>query len=164
MISTADLVDQYADSVQGCELQFRSYGRRNQFEGEIVTVDCMEDNVLVRQALEEPGAGKVLVVEGHGSLRCALMGDVIAGLGTGNGWEGVVIHGAVRDVAALRELHLGVLALGSNPCKSSKLGSGTRGATLQFGGVTFPPGGWLVADEDGVLVSAKRLPPDGRQP
>lgn len=161
VISTADLVDRYADSVQGCELQFRSFGARMRFQGEIVTVDCMEDNVLLKQALQEPGRGKVLVVDGHGSLRRALIGDVIAGIGVANGWEGVVIHGAVRDVAALRELPLGVLALGSNPCKSAKLGAGTSGAGLQFGGVTFQPGWWLAADEDGVLVSPSRLPADG---
>lgn len=144
--------------MQSCELQFRSYGRRTRFAGEIVTVDCIEDNALVKQALQDPGQGKVLVVDGHGSLRCALMGDVIAGIGVANGWEGVVIHGAVRDVAALRELDLGVLALGSNPAKSAKRGTGIDGPAVRFGGVTFPPGGWLVADEDGLLVSANRLP------
>ena len=157
VLSTADLVDQYEGSVQCCELQFRSFGRRNRFAGEVVTVDCVEDNVLVKQALQDPGQGKVLVVEGHGSLRCALVGDVIAGMGLANGWEGIVIHGAVRDVAALRELDLGVLALGSNPAKSAKRGSGVRGAAVRFGGVTFQPGWWLVADEDGVLVSADRI-------
>ncbi len=158
MISTADLVDQYEGSVQSCELQFRSFGRRHRFAGEIVTVDCIEDNVLVKQALQDPGHGKVLVVDGHGSLRCALAGDVIAGIGQDNGWEGIVIHGAVRDVAAMRELNLGVLALGSNPAKSAKRGTGTQDAAVRFGGVTFQPGWWLVADEDGVLVSANRLP------
>ena len=158
MIPTADLVDRYEGSVQCCELQLRSFGRRNRFAGEIVTVDCIEDNVLVKQALQDPGRGKVLVIDGHGSLRCALVGDVIAGTALANGWEGIVIHGAVRDVTALRELDLGVLALGSNPAKSAKRGTGIRGAAVRFGGVTFQQGWWLVADEDGVLVSANRLP------
>jgi regulator of ribonuclease activity A len=158
VVSTADLVDRYGDGVQCCELQFRAFAGRDRFEGEIVTVDCVEDNVLVKQTLQDPGRGKVLVVDGHGSLRCALIGDVIAGIGVANGWEGVVVNGAVRDVVALRHLELGVLALGSNPCKSAKEGTGVRGATLRFGGVTFQPGGWLVADEDGVLVSPRRLP------
>ena len=164
VLSTADLVDRYEGSVQCCELQFRSFGGRNRFAGEIVTVDCIEDNVLVKQALQDTGQGKVLVVDGHGSLRCALVGDVIAGMGVVNGWEGVVIHGAVRDVAALRELDLGVLALGSNPAKSAKRGTGIEGAAVRFGGVTFQPGSWLVADEDGVLVSMNRLPPEAEHP
>lgn len=158
-------MDLYEGSVQSCELQFRSFGRRARFAGEIVTVDCVEDNVLVKQALQDPGRGKVLVVDGHGSLRSALAGDVIAGIGQANGWEGIVIHGAVRDVAALRELDLGVLALGSNPAKSAKRGTGIRDSQVRFGGVTFQPGWWLVADEDGVLVSADRLPSgDGADP
>jgi regulator of ribonuclease activity A len=160
VIPTADLVDRYGESVRSCELQFRSFAARGSFQGEIVTVDCVEDNVLVKEALQEPGRGKVLVVDGHGSLRCALVGDVIAGIGAASGWEGLVIHGAVRDVAALRDLDLGLLALGSNPCKSAKLGNGTRGAAVRFGGVTFPPGGWLAADEDGVLVSDTPLAPE----
>jgi regulator of ribonuclease activity A len=160
VISTADLVDRYESAVQCCETQFRSFGRRSRFAGEIVTVDCIEDNVLVKQALQGPGRGKVLVVDGHGSLRCALVGDMIAGAALANGWEGLVIHGAVRDVAGLRRLDLGVLALGSNPCRSAKLGAGQRGVIVRFGGVAFQPGWWLVADEDGVLVATDRLPPD----
>lgn len=159
VISTADLVDRYGESVQTCELQFRSFGGRGRFSGEIVTVDCEEDNVLVKQALQDPGRGKVLVVDGHGSLRCALLGDVIGGIGVASGWEGVVVHGAVRDVVALHDLDIGVLALGSNPAKSAKLGTGTRGSAVRFGGATFQPGGWLVADEDGVLVSPTPLTP-----
>lgn len=160
MMSTADLVDRYEGFVACCELQFRSFGRRNHFAGEITTIDCVEDNVLVRETLTDRGDGKVLVVDGHGSLLCALVGDVIAGMAAANGWEGLVIHGAVRDVAALAGLDIGVLALGANPCKSGKSRSGTVGADVQFGGVTFRPGMWLVADEDGVLVAANRLPPE----
>lgn len=164
MIPTADLVDRYEGSVQCCELQFRSFGRRSRFQGEIRTVDCVEDNVLVKETLQDPGRGRVLVVDGHGSLRCALVGDVIAGMGLANGWAGLVIHGAVRDVAALGGLDLGVLALGANPVRSAKRGMGVRDAVVRFGGVTFQPGWWLVADEDGVLVSRNRLPGEDGAP
>lgn len=158
MIRTADLVDRFEDSVSSCEVQFRSFGGRRAFAGQIVTIDCVEDNVLIKQTLGNPGHGKVLVVDGHGSLRCALVGDVIAGLGLANGWAGIVINGAVRDVVALRDMAIGVLALGSNPSKSAKRCQGSVGVPLRFGGVVFRPGDYLVADDDGILVSSVALP------
>ncbi|SDP50727.1 regulator of ribonuclease activity A [Pedococcus dokdonensis] len=152
-VSTADLYDEHGDALQSCSVQFRHYGGKPSFEGTITTIRCHRDNALVKAALAEDGAGKVLVVDGGGSLESALMGDLIAGSAVDHGWEGVVVHGAVRDVAALRELALGALALGSNPRKSAKDGVGERDVVVSFGGVDFAPGQHLYADEDGILVT-----------
>lgn len=149
---TADLVDEHGEALQSCDLQLRQYGARARFAGTAVTLRCHQDNALVKAALAEPGAGKVLVVDGGGSLHTALMGDLIAASAVANGWEGVVIHGAVRDVAALRELDLGVKALGSNPRKSAKDGAGERDVVVEFGGVSFAPGATVVSDDDGIVV------------
>ncbi|MGI5270202.1 ribonuclease E activity regulator RraA [Nonomuraea sp. CA-218870] len=155
-VSTADLYDERGDELDSCDLQLRQYGGRRAFHGRIATVRCHQDNALVKAALAEPGEGRVLVVDGGGSVRTALMGDVIAGSAVAGGWAGVVINGAVRDVAALRELDLGVKALGSNPRKSAKDGAGERDVPVSFGGVTFHPGAELWSDDDGILVT--RLP------
>lgn len=150
--TTADLADELGDAVRSCDLQMHAYGGRRRFRGPIATVRCHEDNMVMRSALEGPGHGQVLVVDGGGSLRVALMGDTIAALATSNGWAGVVINGAVRDVAALSAIDLGVKALGSNPRKSSKHGAGESGVPVTFGGVTFVPGEFIVSDDDGIVV------------
>jgi regulator of ribonuclease activity A len=152
LIPTADLVDQHGDALGSCDLQLRQFGGRARFQGEIVTVRCHEDNALLKTVLGGPGQGKVLVVDGGGSLHSALVGDVIAGLAVSNGWEGIVIHGVVRDVAALGTLDIGIKALGSNPRKSSKQGTGEHDVPVSFGGAVFAPGAQLVSDEDGVVV------------
>src|SRR5690606_37374538 len=152
-VSTADLYDERGDELDSCDLQLRQYGGRSAFSGRIVTVRCFQDNALVRSVLAEPGEGRVLVVDGGGSLHTALMGDVIATMAVENGWSGVVINGAVRDVAALRRLDLGIKALGSNPRKSAKTGAGERDVPVTFGGVTFHPGAELCSDDDGILVT-----------
>lgn len=156
-LSTADLFDQYEARVTSCDTQFRQYGGVSAFSGELATVRCFQDNVLLKQVLSHPGDGRVLVVDGGGSLATALVGDVIAGLAYGNGWSGLVIHGAVRDTLALGVLAIGVKALGSNPRRSQKAGTGEVGVPLSFGGVTFVPGHWLCSDEDGILLSATPL-------
>ena len=143
-VSTADLWDERGDALQSCSVQLRHYGGRTAFSGAISTVRCHRDNALVKAALAEPGEGRVLVVDGGGSLESALMGDLIAASAVERGWAGVVIHGAVRDVAALRDLPLGALALGSNPRKSAKDGVGERDVPVAFGGVEFVPGQTLV--------------------
>lgn len=153
--ATADLYDERGDDLDSCDLQLRQYGGRRAFSGRIVTVRCHQDNALLKSVLSEPGEGRVLVVDGGGSVHTALMGDVIAGIAVANGWSGVVINGAVRDVAALRELDLGVKALGSNPRTSAKTGAGERDVPVSFGGVTFRPGAELFSDDDGILVSGK---------
>lgn len=154
---TADLVDQYSDILQCCHTQFRDYGRRTRFHGPLRTLKLFEDNALLKQTLMEPGNGAVLVVDGAGSLRCSLLGDFIAGLGASNGWAGMVVRGAVRDVVALRDLDFGLKALGSNPWRSTKTGAGVRDVPLRFGGVEFRPGDWLYADEDGIVLSDHEL-------
>jgi len=149
--TTADVLDEYGDRAAVCLLRFRSFGRPA-FSGRIATVRCFEDNVLLRRSLEEPGESRVLVVDGGGSERCALLGDNIASLAVRNGWAGIVLNGCVRDSAALESLELGVKALGTNPRQSRKEGAGEAGVPLAFGGVVFTPGSQLYADADGVVV------------
>jgi regulator of ribonuclease activity A len=151
---TADLVDDIGPDVRSCDVQFRQYGGQTQFAGPISTVRCLQDNALLKSVLSTPGEGGVLVVDGEGSLHTALVGDVIAELARSNGWAGLVVHGAVRDAAALRDLDLGIKALGTNPRKSSKTGAGERDVTLSFGGVTFVPGDIAYSDDDGIVVVA----------
>jgi regulator of ribonuclease activity A len=152
MPATADLLDDYGDGAAVCEIEFRQFGAVRNFAGEISTVRCHEDNVLVKQRVSKPGHGRVLVVDGEGSLRVALVGDMVAGLARDNGWAGLVIYGAVRDVASLAGLELGVKALGTNPRPSGKTGAGEIDVQVTFGGVTFRPGAILYSDEDGVVV------------
>ena len=156
--ATADLVDEYGERVQSCSTQLRSYGGRPRFAGTIATIRCHRDNGLVKAVLNSPGQGRVLVVDGGGSLESALMGDLIAAAAVQNGWAGAVIHGAVRDTVALAGLDLGVRALGSNPRKSAKDGAGERDVEVTFGGVTFVPGHHLWADEDGILTATSADP------
>ena len=155
--ATADLIDDHGDTLRSCTTQFWQYGGRSVFCGPVRTVKCHEDNGLVKQVLNTPGEGAVLVVDGGGSLRSALMGDMIAEAAVANGWSGVVIHGAVRDTVALGELELGVKALGSNPRKSVKDAAGRLDVPVSFGDVTFVPGEWLYSDEDGIVVNAEKL-------
>jgi regulator of ribonuclease activity A len=150
--ATADLVDQHGDALASSDLQLRQYGGLRSFTGTVRTVRCFQDNALVKQVLATPGEGQVLVVDGDGSLHAALMGDLIAASAVAHGWAGVVVHGAVRDVAALRDLPLGVKALGSNPRKSAKNGAGEVDVPVSFGGVTYRPGQRLWSDDDGIVV------------
>ena len=154
---TADLIDAHGEKLQSCEIQFRQYGRRRNFYGPVRTIKTLEDNALIKQTLGLPGHGAVLVVDGGGSLRTALMGDMIAGDALKNGWAGVIVRGAVRDVDALGQLELGIKALGSNPRKSAKAGTGSVDVPVSFGGVNFTPGSWVYSDEDGLVVSAQQI-------
>ena len=156
-LRTADLVDEHESSLRCCEVQFRQFGAVARFAGPVRTVKCFEDNSLIKQAMSEPGEGGVLVVDGGGSLRCSLLGDYIAGLGVKNGWAGLVLWGAVRDTVALGQLAIGVKALGANPLRSTKTGSGHRDVPVAFGGIVFRPQDWLYSDEDGIVVSDRRL-------
>ncbi len=150
--ATADLYDEHGDDLASCDLQFRQFGAHRAFTGRVTTVRCFEDNALLKSVVEQPGDGRVLVVQGGGSLHRALMGDNIATIAADNGWAGVVIHGAVRDVAELAGIPLGIKALGSNPRKSTKTGAGDRDVPVTFGGTTFTPGDTLWSDDDGVVV------------
>ena len=149
--ATADLVDDFQDVVKSCATQFRDFGGRKKFHGPVTTVTCRNDNALLKSILSEPSDGGVLVVDGGGNMETALMGDLIAAMGQKNGWSGVVILGPIRDSVAIGEMDFGVKALGTNPMKSTKTGAGERNSPVQIGGVAFMPGGWVYADEDGIL-------------
>ncbi|MFJ5699746.1 ribonuclease E activity regulator RraA [Arthrobacter sp. NPDC093139] len=151
-ISTADLYDERGEELASIALQFQSLGGHSRFSGPVRTIRCLEDNALVKSTLGSPGNGAVLVVDGNGSLRTALMGDMIAASAVANGWAGVVIHGAIRDREAIADLPLGVKALGSNPRKSAKAGAGETDVDLLIDGVTIRPGATIWCDPDGILV------------
>ena len=151
---TADLVDDIGPDVRSCDVQFRQFGARTQFAGPISTVRCVEDNALLKSVLSTPGEAGVLVIDGGGSLHTALVGDLIADLARSNNWAGLIVHGAVRDAAALRNIDLGIKALGTNPRKSGKTGAGERDVTVSFGGVEFVPGDIAYCDDDGIVVVA----------
>jgi regulator of ribonuclease activity A len=155
--ATADLVDAYGPELRVCDIQFRQFGGLRIFSGPVRTVSCHEDNGLLRDLLRTPGSGGVLVVDGGGSLRTALVGDLIAGAAQANGWAGLVVHGAVRDSAALCRLDLGIKALGTIPRKSGKTGAGGVDVPVTFGHVTFQPGDMLHADDDGIVLLQQRL-------
>ncbi|MFV8782715.1 ribonuclease E activity regulator RraA [Microbulbifer sp. SA54] len=156
-ISTPDLCDEFPDSVQAVEPMFLSYGGRQQFGGEVVTIKCFEDNSLVRELVAESGRGKVLVVDAGGSMRRACLGDMLAEKACTNGWEGILMYGCIRDVDAIAALDLGVQALGCHPMKTEKKGIGERDLPVTFGGVTFRPGDYVYADNNGVIVSPHPL-------
>lgn len=154
--TTPDLCDTHPE-VQVAEPLFRGYGGRVAFHGAIATVRCHEDNSRVRELAGTPGQGRVMVVDGGGSLRRALLGDQIAATAARNGWAGFLIHGAVRDVEVLAQLDLGVQALAAHPMKTEKRGLGEVDVPVRFAGVDFHPGHWLYADGNGVIVSARKL-------
>jgi regulator of ribonuclease activity A len=151
---TADLVDDIGPDVRSCDVQFRQFGAWTQFAGPITTVRCSQDNALLKSVLSTPGDGGVLVVDGGASLHTALVGDLIAELARSNEWAGLIVHGAVRDAAALRDMEIGIKALGTNPRKSEKTGAGERDVTLTFGGVEFIPGDIAYSDDDGIVIVA----------
>lgn len=158
---TPDLCDEFeaelGKTVRVVAPMFQPYGASTSFSGEIVTLKIFEDNSLVREAFAENGKGKVLVIDGGGSLRCALVGDQLAILAQKNGWEGTVVYGCIRDSGDINGIAIGVRALNTHPQKSIKKGAGDKNIAVTFGGVTFNPGEWLYADEDGILVSTKPL-------
>jgi regulator of ribonuclease activity A len=151
-VNTADLYDERGEELDSLALQFQSIGGHSHFSGPVRTLRCFEDNALVKSTLSTPGDGAVLVVDGSGSLRTALMGDLIAASAVSNGWAGVVVNGAIRDRTAIAELPLGVKALGSNPRKSAKAGAGEVDVELVIDGVTIRPGAMIWCDPDGILV------------
>ncbi|HEY4366548.1 MAG TPA: ribonuclease E activity regulator RraA [Steroidobacteraceae bacterium] len=154
---TADLCDQFSDELQVCEPLFRSFGEHLRFGGPIATIKCFEDNSRVRDLVAERGDGRVLVVDAGGSMRRGVLGDQLAQKAVDNGWAGFVIFGCVRDSAAIAQMPIGVRALGTLPMKTDKRGEGQRDLTVQFAGVTFRPGAWVYADEDGIVVAQRAL-------
>ena len=157
MRPTPDLYDDFEDIATTCSIQFRDFGGKRQFSGPIRTVQCRNDNQLFRALMDEPGNGAIAVVDGKGSTEVALIGDIIAAKAAKNGWSGVVIFGAVRDVAVLKTIDLGIKAIGSNPAKSIKRGEGAVDAVLHFGGARFEPGHWIYCDENGLLIASEEL-------
>ncbi len=155
--TTADLCDAFDGEVQVATPIFQSFGAVAAFAGPIATVKVFEDNALVKAALSEPGAGRILVVDGGGSLRCALVGDQIAALAVQNAWAGVIVWGCIRDSLAIGSLALGVRALATHPRKTLKQGAGYRQIPLQFADVCWTPGDWAYVDADGIVVARRRL-------
>lgn len=152
-----DLCDEFPDLVRVVAPMFRSFGGRSSFGGQIVTVKCHEDNSLVAKQVEEPGSGRVLVVDGGGSMRCGLLGDNLAERAVGSGWEGVIVYGCVRDVDAMAGLDLGVQALAAHPMRSVKRDVGLLNEVVGFGGVEFVPGEFVYADNNGIAVASRAL-------
>ena len=156
-MNTCDLCDAFEAEVRVLELPLRDYGGRVAFSGIVSTVKALEDNSRVREAVSEPGHGRVLVIDGGGSLRRSMLGDMLAEKAVANGWSGVLVHGAIRDSAAIGALDLGVKALATCPMKTDKRGQGLRDVPVSFGGLTIVPGQWLAADEDGVVLAERAL-------
>jgi len=154
---TTDISDTLNQDATIVSPGFRHYGATMMFSGTISTIRCFEDNSLVRSALETPGEGRVLVVDGGASMRCALLGDLLAAMGSNNGWSGVVVNGCVRDSADLAEIQLGIMALATHPKKSVKLGKGDRDVPVHFSDASFQPGHYLYADHDGILITTRPL-------
>ena len=155
---TADLFDAHTAEVHVALPGLRHYGGRTRFAGRICTVKAFEDNLAVRQQIDEPGEGRVMVIDGGASLRAALIGDVLAKRALDQGYAGFVINGAVRDTVECARMDIGVMALAANPTRPQKKGFGERGIPVAFAGVKFTAGEWLYADEDGILVCARKLP------
>lgn len=159
-IVTPDICDAHPE-IQVLEPLFVNVGGIESFCGPVRTVKCFEDNSRVKEAVSEPGDGAVLVVDGGGSQRCALLGDMLAEKAADNGWAGVIVYGCVRDVDVLADTELGVQALGAHPRRSEKRGEGQRDIPVTFAGVTLRPGQWLYADNNGIVLAEERLTLEG---
>ncbi|BFP43066.1 putative 4-hydroxy-4-methyl-2-oxoglutarate aldolase [Flavobacteriaceae bacterium GF1] len=156
-IVTADIWDEHATALKVLLLELQNYGGKTAFCGKIVTLKVYEDNSYVRKTLKEDGKGKVLVVDGGGSKRCALVGDNIASLANENGWEGIIIYGCIRDSKVIKTMDVGIKAIGTCPVKSRKQNVGSKGETLLIEGTEIVPGNYIYSDEDGVLISSEKL-------
>ncbi len=157
MTALADLYDTHGEALQIGTPMFRDFGGKLEFEGPVAIVKVFEDNTLVRASLEEPGHNRVLVVDGGGSLRCALVGDLLGELGVRNDWAGIVVYGCVRDSEALCKLPIGIKALATNPRKSVRRGEGAKDIPVRFAELLITPGDYLYADRDGIAVAASKL-------
>lgn len=156
-IKTAELCDEFEDALQIAEPLLKNFGGRRAFHGPISTVKVFEDNSLVRDALESPGKGRVLVVDGGGSRRCALVGDTMARIAEDSGWAGMVIYGCIRDSAEIGKMSIGLKALSTNPRRSVKRGEGQWDVPVNFAGVIFRPGEYLYSDDDGIVIATDAL-------
>jgi regulator of ribonuclease activity A len=157
MWNTPDICDDFADQVNVLAPIYQNFGGKEAYYGEVETVKCFEDNSRVKELLATPGNGRVLVVDGGGSMRCALIGDLIAESAVKNGWSGIVIHGCCRDVHELKTMDFGVRALNSFPLKSTRKGVGEQGIEIEVGGVVIAPGMWIYADQTGIVVTPENV-------
>jgi regulator of ribonuclease activity A len=156
-VSVPDICDDYPDETAVLQPLFKDFGARRKFCGEIVTVKCFEDNSLVKELVGQGGNGRVIVVDGGGSMRRALLGDLLAAQAADNGWQGLLINGCVRDVEILSEINLGVKALSAHPVKTDKRGEGQRNVPVEFAGQKIVPGRYLYSDANGVVIASRDL-------
>jgi len=156
---TADLCDRYSDqeNFQVAEPLLQHYGKNRQFCGQMTTLKVFEDNSLVNTTLEEKGIGRVLVIDGGGSRRCALLGDTLVSLAVESGWQGIVVYGCIRGSELIGQMPIGVMALHTHPLRSRKHGQGDRDKMINFAGVNFKKDHYLYADADGIIVSETKL-------
>ena len=155
--SVPDICDDFSEDISVLEPLFTNYGKQWRFSGEIVTIKCFEDNSLVRDLVHSEGNGRIIVVDGGGSLRRALLGDLLAAKAVENGWAGLVINGCVRDVEILKTMDLGIRALNCHPLKTEKRGEGQLNVAVSFAGVRFRPGSFLYTDANGMVLAARKL-------
>lgn len=161
-LATAEVCDANARLIASGELRvlqpiFKAYGQSRAFSGPVVTLKVFEDNVLVREILEGPGDGRVLVIDGGGSMRCALVGGNIGQLAQNMGWAGILVNGCIRDVDEINACGIGIRALGSHPLKSNRKGHGEKHVPVNVGGTMIHDGDWLYADNDGIVVAKTEL-------
>jgi regulator of ribonuclease activity A len=154
---TSDLYDDHLEALQVAAPIFRDFGGKTKFYGQIVTLKAVDDNSFLKQSFEQDGTGKVLVVDASASMRCAMMGDMMADLGASNGWHGVIINGCIRDSVDVTKVSIGVKALATIPRKTSKRNQGILNIPIHFADVTFNPNAYVYADEDGIVISAQQL-------
>lgn len=157
MLHTADLCDKYFPDLQVANPGLHHYSRQRLFNGPITTVQVDEDSGLVKAVIAEPGEGRVLIIDGGGSMRRALTGEKMAGLAHANGWAGLVFNGCIRDADEVADLDIGILALGTCPVRPAQTGAGLRDIAVQFNGVRFTTGSYLYADGDGMIISERVL-------
>ena len=153
-IHTADLCDELGPAARVCLAPWRSHGGRHAVSGHVQTLRTFEDAALIRHTLGTPGKARVLVIDAGGSLKAAVLGDRMARIGMDNGWAGVLVYGAIHDVAILQGLDFGVFALGSVPARGGKAGTGEVGVDLTIGSASIRPGDFIAMDHDGVVVTA----------
>lgn len=156
-ISTPDICDAFEGKIKALDAVFNNYGARDAFYGEAITIKCFEDNSVVKQLVDTPGEGRVIVMDGGGSLRKAILGDMLAEKAAHNGWAGLVIYGCIRDCDEMADIDLGVKALNTHPMKTEKRGLGDLNVDVSFAGQAISPGNWIYADNNGILVSASEL-------
>lgn len=154
--ATADLLDNYPES-EVLPLRLLSFGSLKKFCGKAMTVVAPEDNSFVRQTLEGKGEGRVLIVDGGGSMNCALLGDRLASLAIENNWQGIIINGCIRDSILIEDMPVGIKAIGTNPRKSEKRELGKVGEAIKISGIEIKTSSWVYSDSDGVIIAKKNL-------